>query len=70
MGKYLGQGMTFQEAKKNYIRTITGRIRDLALEIGEKVKRDFNIKTLPLMFSMINTICDGKPLTVEWKNFK
>ena len=43
---------------------------DLALEIGTKVKRDFNNKTLPIFISMINTICDEKPLKVDWKNFK
>ena len=30
---------------------------ELALEIGKKIKKDFNIKKLPLMISMINTIC-------------
>ena len=43
---------------------------DLIKEIGFKVKRDFNVKTLPLMLSMIDTICDEKPLKFEWKNFK
>ena len=43
---------------------------DLAMEIGSKVKSDFDSKTLPLMTSMINTICEEKPLIVEWKNFK
>ena len=31
---------------------------------------DFDNKTLPLMISMINTICDEKTLKFEWKNFK
>ena len=43
---------------------------DLALEIGAKIKSDFDAKTLPLMISMINTICEEIPLKVEWKNFK
>ena len=43
---------------------------DLALEIGTKVNSDFDRKTLPLMISMINTICEEKPLKVDWKNFK
>ena len=43
---------------------------DLALEIGTKVKSDFDIKTLPLMIAVINTICDEKPLAVAWENFK
>ena len=38
---------------------------DLALEIGAKIKKDFDIKTLPLMISMIDTICEEKPLKVD-----
>jgi len=70
MGEYLGQGMTFQEAKKTKMSNITVEGVDLALEIGEKVKSDFDNKTLPLMISMIDTICEEKPLKVNWKNFK
>ena len=70
MGEYLGKGMTFQEAKKTKMPNDTVEGADLALEIGLKVKSDFDNKTLPLMISMINTICDEKPLKFEWKNFK
>jgi glycerol-3-phosphate dehydrogenase (NAD(P)+) len=70
MGEYLGQGMKFQEAKKTKMPNITVEGADLALEIGAKVKKDFDIKTLPLMINMINTICEEKPLKVDWKNFK
>ena len=70
MGEYLGQGIKFQEAKKTKMPNITVEGADLALEIGAKVKKDFDIKTLPLMISMINTICEEKPLKVDWKNFK
>ena len=70
MGEYLGQGMKFKEAKKTKMADITVEGADLALEIGAKVKKDFDIKTLPLMISMINTICEEKPLKVDWKNFK
>ena len=70
MGKYLGLGMTYKEAKKTKMSNITVEGADLALEIGAKVKKDFDIKTLPLMISMINTICEEKPLKVDWKNFK
>ena len=69
MGEYLGQGMTFQEAKKTKMPNITVEGADLALEIGKKIKSDFNNKTLPLMISMIDTICEEKPLKVNWKNF-
>ena len=70
MGEYLGQGMTFKEAKKIKMPNDTVEGADLALEIGTKVKRDFDNKTLPLMTSMINTICDEAPLKIDWKNFK
>ncbi len=70
MGEYIGQGMTFKEAKEKKMPLDTVEGADLALEIGAKIKRDFDIKTLPLMISMINTICDEKPLKVDWKNFK
>ena len=43
---------------------------DLALEIGSKVKSDFDVKKLPLMISIIDTICNEKPLTVKWNYFK
>ena len=70
MGKYIGQGMTFKEAKKTKMPNDTVEGADLAIEIGPKVKSDFSIETLPLMLSMINTICDEKPLKINWNNFK
>jgi len=70
MGQYLGQGMTFQEAKKIKMANDTVEGADLALEIGSRVKNDFDIEELPLMVSVIDAICDEKPLTIEWNNFK
>ena len=70
MGEYLGQGMKFNEAKKTKMDNVTVEGADLALEIGKKVKNDFDIKTLPLMISMIDTISEEKPLKIDWKNFK
>jgi glycerol-3-phosphate dehydrogenase (NAD(P)+) len=70
MGEYLGRGMTFKEAKKTKMPNDTVEGADLALEIGLKVKSDFDVKTLPLMTSMIDTICDEIPLKINWENFK
>ena len=70
MGEYLGQKMGFKEAKKIKMPNVTVEGADLALEIGLKVKNDFDEKTLPLMISMINTICDQKTLKFDWKNFR
>ena len=70
MGKYLGQGMTFTEAKKSKMPNDTIEGADLALEIGMKIKNDFDSKTLPLMTCMINAICNQEPLKIDWNNFK
>ena len=70
MGKYLGEGMTFTEAKNKKMSNVTVEGADLALEIGKKIKNDFKDNKLPLMVSMINTICDEKPLNIQWKKFK
>ena len=70
MGQYIGQGMTFKDAKKTKMPNDTVEGADLALEIGAKVKRDFDNRTLPLMTGMIDTICDEIPLKIDWKNFK
>ena len=70
MGQYLGQGMTFKKAKIVKMKNDTVEGADLAMEIGFKVKKDYDIKTLPLMISVINTICYNKPLKINWKYFK
>jgi glycerol-3-phosphate dehydrogenase (NAD(P)+) len=44
MGEYLGQGMTFKEAKKISMPNVTVEGADLAIEIGSKVKSDFSIE--------------------------
>ncbi len=70
MGQYLGKGMNFDEAKKNKMLKDTVEGADLVHNIGAQVKKDFDEKTLPLMFSLINTILDKVTLKVEWKYFK
>ena len=43
MGSYIGEGLTFSEAKKTKMEKVTVD-SDLAKEIGKKVNEDFNIK--------------------------
>ena len=43
MGSYIGDGLTFSEAKKTKMRDVTVEGADLAIEISKKVKEDFNI---------------------------
>ena len=69
MGSYIGQGMTFSEAKKNKMPNVTVEGADLAMEIAKKVNEDFNKKKLPLMLGMINAIVEDKKLVLDWEYF-
>jgi glycerol-3-phosphate dehydrogenase (NAD(P)+) len=69
MGSYIGEGMTFSEAKKTKMEKVTVEGADLAIEIGEKVNQDFDKKKLPLMLGMINAIINNKKLELEWQYF-
>ena len=69
MGKYLGQGLTFQEAKKTKMPKVTVEGAELIFEIGSKVKKDFDETKLPLMIAIINTILNDKKLDINWNKF-
>ena len=62
MGSYIGEGLTFSEAKKTKMEKVTVEGADLALEIGSKVNEDFSRRDLPLMLGMINAIINDKKL--------
>ena len=66
MGKYLGEGYLYKEAKEKFMKNITVEGAQLALEIGPKILQDLNAKHFPLMFSMLNTICENKKLEITW----
>ncbi len=69
MGFYLGEGITFSQAKKTKMDKITVEGADLVFEIGKQVKKDFNEKKLPLMIATINAILEDKKLEIRWENF-
>ena len=69
MGSYIGEGMTFSEAKKTKMEKVTVEGADLAIEIGKKVNQDFDKKKLPLMLGMINAIMEDKKLELDWQYF-
>ena len=69
MGSYIGDGMTFSEAKKTKMEKVTVEGADLAIEIGKKVNKDFDKKKLPLMLGMINAIIEDKKLELDWEYF-
>ena len=66
MGKYLGEGYLYKDAKEKFMKNITVEGAQLALEIGPKILQDLNPKHFPLMFSMLNTICENKKLEIDW----
>jgi len=69
MGRYIGEGMIFSEAKESKMKKITVEGADLAFEIGKKVNKDFDKKKLPLMLGMINAIINDKKLELDWEHF-
>ena len=70
MGSYIGEGLTFSEAKKTKMESVTVEGADLAKEIAKKVNEDFDQKKLPLMLGMINAIVDDKKLELDWEAFR
>ena len=66
MGKYLGEGYLYNEAKEKFMKNITVEGAQLALEIGPKILQDLNPKHFPLMFSVLQTICENKKLEISW----
>ena len=70
MGAYIGEGLTFSEAKKTKMEKVTVEGADLAKEIAAKVNKDFDKKKLPLMLGMINSIVDDKKLELDWEAFR
>ena len=70
MGSYIGEGLSFSEAKKTKMQKVTVEGADLAIEIAKKVNEDFDEKKLPLMLAMINAIKNDKKLELKWELFR
>ena len=70
MGAFIGEGLTFSEAKKTKMTKVTVEGADLAKEIATKVNEDFDEKKLPLMLGMINAIVNDKQLKLNWEAFR
>ena len=70
MGSYIGEGLTFSEAKKTKMQKVTVEGADLAIEIAKKVNEDFDEKKLPLLLAMINAITNDKKLELNWNLFR
>jgi len=66
MGKYLGQGYLYKEAKEKFMKNITVEGAQLALEIGPKLMLEFDKNKFPLLFSILKCICENKKLQIDW----
>ena len=66
MGKYLGQGHLYKDAKELYMKDITVEGAELAFEIGPKIFKDLKANKFPLMFSVLKSICENKKLEIRW----
>ena len=66
MGKYLGEGFLYKEAKQKFMDEVTVEGAELVIEVGEKLKQDLNEKDFPLMLSIIECIRENKKLEISW----
>ncbi|MDC3384804.1 glycerol-3-phosphate dehydrogenase [Candidatus Pelagibacter sp.] len=66
MGKYLGDGYLYLEAKEKFMKNITIEGAELAKEIGPFILKNYSKKDFPLMFNVIESICNNKKLKIDW----
>jgi glycerol-3-phosphate dehydrogenase (NAD(P)+) len=66
MGKYLGQGHLYKDAKELFMKKTTVEGAELAFEIGPKIFKEFKANDFPLMFSVLKSICENKKLEIRW----
>ena len=66
MGKYLGDGYLYLEAKEKFMKNITVEGAQLAKEIGPFILKNYSKKDFPLMFNVIESICNNKKLKIDW----
>ena len=57
---------SYNDAKQKYMKEITVEGADLAFEIGPKILKEFNKKDFPLLFCMLEAICNNKKLIIDW----
>ena len=66
MGKYLGDGYVYSKAKSKFMPNETVEGAELAFEIGPKILKDINKKDFPLMYSLVDSLCNDKKLEIKW----
>ena len=51
------------------MKDITVEGAELAFEIYTLINEDFNLKKMPLMISMIDSIVNNKKINIKWEYF-
>ena len=69
MGKFIGMGMTYRQAKKVKMPTDTVEGADLIFDIGNKIIKDFTTKEIPLMISFIKALLNNTKFKIDKKLF-
>ena len=74
MGKFLGSGLLYREAKFNFMPDDTIEGAELALVIGDTLKQlvesgKITRQSVPLTLSIVEAVCDNQPLRIPWNKF-
>ena len=74
MGKLLGKGLRYKEAKSNHMPDDTVEGAELALAIGKTLKqwlaeKKIDGNSIPLASKIVEAICDNLPLQIPWNLF-
>ena len=69
MGKFIGMGMTYKNAKNSKMPNDTVEGADLIFDIGNKIIKDFTVKELPLMTSFIKALINNTKFNIDKKLF-
>ena len=74
MGRLLGKGLKYKEAKSNHMPEDTVEGAELALTIGKTLKqwladKKMDGNSIPLATKIVEAICDNRPLQIPWNLF-
>jgi len=74
MGRMLGLGMRYEEAKMQYMADDTVEGVELALSIGDTIEAmikrgDLEGAALPLLRTVIDIVCHDAPVQIPWEDF-
>ena len=65
MGKYLGKGFTYKNAKKKFMPNETIEGAQLASSIAPYILKKINNKKIPIMVNLLKAITKNKKLNIK-----